>query len=138
MAGELILIVEDNDKNLKLVRDILHFKGYRTLEANTAESGIALAASHRPDLVLMDIQLAGGMDGVTALHHLRAEAGTASIPVIALTAFAMKDDRERFLAAGFDGYLDKPINVKEFPEQIRRFCEQGRRSDDNSDRIVTK
>ena len=125
MAGELILIVEDNDKNLKLARDLLQFKGYRTLEANTAEAGIALAASHAPDLVLMDIQLAG-MDGITALHQLRAEERTASIPVIALTAFAMKDDRERFLAAGFDGYLDKPINIREFPEHIRRFCEQGR------------
>jgi two-component system, cell cycle response regulator DivK len=128
MASELILIVEDNEKNLKLVRDILQFKGYRTLEAKTAEAGIELAASHRPDLILMDIQLFG-MDGIAALQHLRAEPRTASIPVIALTAFAMKDDRERFLAAGFDGYLDKPINVKEFPEHIQRFCEQGRRSD---------
>jgi two-component system, cell cycle response regulator DivK len=126
MASELILIVEDNEKNLKLVRDILQFKGYRTLEAKTAKAGIELAASHRPDLILMDIQLFG-MDGIAALHHLRAEPRTTSIPVIALTAFAMKDDRERFLAAGFDGYLDKPINVKEFPEHIRRFCEQGRR-----------
>lgn len=128
MAGELILIVEDNEKNLKLVRDVLQFKGYRTLEAKTAEVGIELAEKHRPDLVLMDIQLSG-MDGLTALHYLRAEPRTASIPVIAVTAFAMKDDRERFLAAGFDGYLDKPINIKEFPEHIRRFCEQGHRSD---------
>ena len=136
MAGELILLVEDNDKNLKLVRDILQFKGYRTLEAKTAEAGIELAVSYRPDLVLMDIQLSG-VDGLAALRQLRSEPHTASIPVIALTAFAMKDDRERFLAAGFDGYLDKPINVKEFPEQIRRFCEQGRRSDENSDRSFT-
>ena len=125
MPGELILIVEDNDKNLKLVRDLLQFKGYRTLEAGTAEAGIDLARQHRPDLVLMDIQLPG-MDGVTALGHLKAETGTASIPVVALTAFAMKDDRERFLGAGFDGYLVKPINIKEFPEQIRQFCEGAR------------
>ena len=128
MAGELILIVEDNEKNLKLVRDVLQFKGYHTLEAETAEDGLALAQSHQPDLILMDIQLPGA-DGVTALRQLRDEPRTASIPVVALTAFAMKDDRERFLEAGFDGYLDKPINVKEFPEQVRRFCEAGRKSD---------
>lgn len=123
MAGELILIVEDNEKNLKLARDVLQFKGYRTLEAGTAEEGIALAQAHRPHLILMDIQLPD-VDGVTALGRLRAEPDTALIQVIALTAFAMKDDRERFLKAGFDGYLVKPINVKEFPEQVRQFCER--------------
>src|SRR5712691_1831413 len=104
MADELILIVEDNEKNLKLVRDLLQFKGYRTLEAGTAEEGIRLAGSTRPDLILMDIQLPD-MDGVSALTRLKAESTTASIAVIALTAFAMKDDRKRFLDAGFDGYL---------------------------------
>lgn len=128
MSGELILIVEDNEKNLKLVRDLLQFKGYRTLEAKTAQDGISLAESGQPDLILMDIQLPDG-DGITALRQLREEARTASIPVVALTAFAMKNDRERFLEAGFDGYLDKPINVKEFPEKIRQFCEQGHKSD---------
>lgn len=128
MSGELILIVEDNEKNLKLVRDLLQFKGYRTLEAKTAQDGISLAESGQPDLILMDIQLPDG-DGITALRQLREEARTASIPVVALTAFAMKNDRERFLDAGFDGYLDKPINVKEFPEKIRQFCEQGHKSD---------
>ena len=120
MAGELILIVEDNEKNLKLARDILQFRGYRTIEAGTAEEGIELARAERPDLVLMDVQLPG-MDGVTALGHLRAEPTTAPIPVVALTAFAMKDDQERFLAAGFDGYLVKPINIREFPEQVQGF-----------------
>ena len=123
MAGELILIVEDNEKNMKLVRDLLRVKGYRTLEAMTAGAGLALAAEHTPDLILMDIQLPD-MDGVTALGHLKADAATARIRVVALTAFAMKGDRERFLGAGFDGYLVKPINVREFPEQVRRFCEQ--------------
>jgi len=127
MAGELILIVEDNEKNLKLVRDVLQFKGYRTLEAETAEDGFAVAQSQLPNLILMDIQLPG-TDGMNALRLLRDDPLTASIPVVALTAFAMKDDRERFLQAGFDGYLDKPINIKEFPEQVRRFCEQGRKS----------
>lgn len=128
MSGELILIVEDNEKNLKLVRDILQFKGYRALEAKTAQDGIRLAKSNHPDLILMDIQLPDA-NGMTALRQLREDSQTASIPVVALTAFAMKDDRERFLEAGFDGYLDKPINVKEFPEQVRQFCERGRKSD---------
>ena len=126
MAGELILIVEDNEKNLKLVRDLLQFKGYRTLEAITAEAGIQLAQDQLPDLILMDIQLPG-TDGTTALQRLRAEPHTSAIPVIALTAFAMKDDRQRFLDAGFDGYLDKPINVKTFPEQVREIYERARK-----------
>ena len=125
MAGEVILIVEDNDKNLKLVRDLLQVKGYRTLEAGTAEEGLALAATHLPQLILMDIQLPG-MDGVTAVGRLKAEPRTAAIPVVALTAFAMKDDQERFLNAGFDGYLIKPIDVREFPAQVRRYCERAR------------
>ncbi len=118
MAGELILIVEDNEKNLKLVRDVLRFKGYRTLEAGTAEEGIALAGEHLPDLILMDVQLPG-MDGVAALGRLKAEPRTAPIRVVALTAFAMKDDRERF--AGFDGYLVKPIDVKALPDQVWQY-----------------
>jgi two-component system cell cycle response regulator DivK len=120
MTGELILIVEDNEKNLKLARDILRFNGYRTLEAGTADEGIALARAHLPRLILMDVQLPG-MDGVTALGHLRSEPTTAEIPVVALTAFAMKDDRARFLGAGFDGYLTKPIDVRQFPEQVRHY-----------------
>ncbi len=122
MADELILIVEDNDKNLKLVRDLLRVKGYRTLEAGTAEEGIRLAGAHRPHLILMDVQLPG-MDGMTAVGHLKGEPGTAAIPVIALTAFAMKGDQDRLLQAGFDGYLMKPINIKEFLEQVRQYCE---------------
>ena len=123
MAGELILIVEDNEKNLKLVRDLLQVKGYRTLEAGTGELGIELAHSHMPRLILMDIQLPG-MDGVAAVGQLKTDPTTATIPVIALTAFAMKDDRQRFLSAGFDGYLAKPINIRELPEVVREFCER--------------
>jgi two-component system cell cycle response regulator DivK len=120
MPGEVILVVEDNEKNLKLVRDLLQFNGYHTLEAATAEQGLLLAAEHCPSLILMDIQLPD-LDGVTALGRLRAEQGTALIPVVALTAFAMKEDRDRFLGAGFDGYLAKPIDIKTFPERVRAF-----------------
>jgi two-component system, cell cycle response regulator DivK len=121
MAAELILIVEDHEKNLKLVRDLLQVKGYQTLEAETAERGIELARRHTPQLILMDIQLPR-MDGVAALSQLRADPATAHIPVIALTAFAMKDDRERFRSAGFDSYLVKPINIRELLEVVRDCC----------------
>jgi two-component system cell cycle response regulator DivK len=119
----LILIVEDNDKNLKLTRDVLRFHGFETIEATNAEDGIALAHERRPDLVLMDIQLPG-MDGVSALQKLRQEAATASIPVVALTASVMKEDRERFDKAGFDGFITKPISVKEFPDQVRGYMRE--------------
>ena len=123
MAGELILIVEDNDKNLKLVRDVLQYKGYRTLEAGKGADAIAIAGAEKPDLVLMDIQLPD-MDGITALRALRAGAVTSAIGVIALTAFAMKEDQAKFIAAGFDGYIAKPIDIRLFPEQVREFCER--------------
>ena len=118
MTGpQVILIIEDNARNLKLARDILNHVGYRTLEAENAEDGLALARAQRPDLVLMDVQLPG-MDGVEALGRLRTDPLTADIPVVALTAFAMKDDRDVLLAVGFDAYLEKPLNVREFPIQI--------------------
>lgn len=117
----LVLIVEDNDKNLKLVRDLLQVKGFRTLEATDAGLGIALATEHLPDLVLMDIQLAD-MDGWEAMTRLRADQRTADIPVVAVTAFAMEGDRERFLDAGFDGYLTKPIDIRSFPTDVASWC----------------
>ncbi len=122
MTGELILIVDDNEKNMKLARDVLGFAGFRILEAGNAEEAIALAHEHMRDVILMDIRLPG-MDGTTAVGRLKGEARTAAIPVVALTSFAMKGDRERFLAAGFDGYLEKPIRVKEFPDEVRRYVE---------------
>ena len=121
----VILIVEDNDKNMKLVRDVLQVKGYQTLEAGTAEDGIVLARAHSPDLVLMDIQLPG-MNGIEALGVLRADAATAHIPVIAVTASVMQQDRKKITEAGFDGYIGKPINVKEFLISIGEMLESRR------------
>jgi two-component system cell cycle response regulator DivK len=118
MAGEVILIIEDNDKNLKLVRDVLQFNGFETAEAMTAEDGLVLARSKQPVLILMDIQLPG-MDGFAALRQLRADPITQSTLVIAVTASAMERDRQKILEAGFDGYLSKPIQVKTFVEEIR-------------------
>ena len=125
MAGELILVVEDNEKNMKLFRDVLQASGFATLEATTGEEAIALAAEHVPALVLMDVQLPG-MDGVEALGRLRADPDTAGLRVLAVTAFAMKEDRERFLAAGFDGYLEKPIDVRALPAQVAAALTGGR------------
>jgi two-component system, cell cycle response regulator DivK len=119
MAGELILIIEDNEKNRKLVRDVLQVKGYRTIETETAEEGLKLALEKSPALILMDIQLPG-MDGITALKQLKAEAKTKSIPVIAVTASAMTYNRQTMLAEGFDGYQSKPISVKDFLGELER------------------
>jgi two-component system cell cycle response regulator DivK len=122
MAGERILVVEDNETNMKLFRDVLLATGYRTLEATTGGQAVELAAEHAPDLVLMDIQLPD-IDGVEALRRLRADERTASISVLALTAQAMYGDNERFLAAGFDGYISKPVNLVEFVGTVRRHCD---------------
>jgi two-component system cell cycle response regulator DivK len=119
----LILIVEDNEKNLKLVRDVLKVKGYETLEAGTAEEGIEIANGHKPDLILMDIQLPG-MNGIEALKVLRAQPATAAIPVIAVTASVMQQDRNQITQAGFDGYIGKPLNLKEFLEAVRSMLEK--------------
>jgi CheY-like chemotaxis protein len=118
MAGELILIVEDNEKNRRLVRDVLQFKGYQTIESETGEEGVELARSRQPALVLMDIQLPG-MDGITALKRLRDDPATRGIRVMAVTASAMTQDRQTILAAGFDGYQSKPINVKAFLKAVQ-------------------
>ena len=124
MTGAQVLVVEDNPRNMKLFRDVLHASGYRTLEAATGERAVELVFEHRPDLVLMDIQLPD-IDGIEALSRLRADDRTASVPVLALTAQAMEGDRERFLAAGFDGYLSKPVDIAEFVATVKRYCEDG-------------
>jgi CheY-like chemotaxis protein len=124
MAGALILIVEDHPKNLKLIRDVLQFRGYTTCEAATAEAGVALARERQPALILMDVQLPG-MDGRAATQLLKADARTQHIPILAMTALAMKGDRERLLADGFDGYVAKPINIKEVPTVIAQYLDRG-------------
>ena len=115
-----ILIVEDNDKNLKLVRDILQFKGYRTIEATTAGEGVRLAREELPILVLMDIQLPD-FDGITALKQLRADPATRDLPVLAVSASAMPDDQQRILASGFNAYITKPIDIKNFVGTVEQF-----------------
>jgi two-component system, cell cycle response regulator DivK len=124
MAGELIMIVEDNERNLKLLRDLLAAYGYRTVEARSGEEAVALARAEHPELVLMDIQLPG-MDGVAALRELRGFPESAATPIVAVTAFVMKEDRDRFLAAGFDAYLEKPVNVRELRSCLESFLGAG-------------
>ena len=123
MANELILIVEDNEKNRKLVRDVLTFTGYRLAEAETGEEGVRLAKALRPDLVLMDIQLPG-INGIAALGQIRDDPAIRDTPVIAVTASAMTQDRQKIMAAGFNGYQSKPINVKDFLAAVRAMLDQ--------------
>ena len=120
----LILIVEDNEKNMKLVRDVLQAKGYATIEAGTGEDGVRLAIERKPDLILMDIQLPG-INGIEALRVLRANSATATIPAVAVTASVMQQDRKQITEAGFDGYLGKPLNLKEFLDTVRTMLEKG-------------
>jgi two-component system cell cycle response regulator DivK len=119
MSGALVLIVDDNPKNLKLFRDVLRFKGYQTVEAESAEAGITLAREQLPALILMDIQMSQ-MDGREAMEILKDDERTRQIPIIAVTSFAMKGDREHLLANGFNDYLAKPVNIKELPQVVER------------------
>jgi len=117
MANELILIVEDNEKNRKMLRDVLQFKGYRTIEAEMGEDGVTLAMQHNPDLILMDFQLPG-IDGIEAFRRIRNASATAHIPIVAVTASAMPEEAKKMKEAGFDGFLTKPINVKGFMQFV--------------------
>jgi len=119
MANELILIIEDNEKNRKLCRDVLQVKGYRTIESESAEEGLKLVSEQSPALILMDIQLPG-MDGVTAMKRLKADPTTKAIPIVAITASAMTNNRTAMLAEGFDGYQTKPITLKDFLGEVER------------------
>lgn len=118
----VILIVEDNEKNMKLARDVLQAKGYQTLEAVNGEDGVRLALEHRPDMVLMDIQLPD-INGIEAFTRIRANADTAGVPVVAFTASVTPMDRSRITGAGFDGFISKPINLKDFLETVRKTVE---------------
>ncbi len=125
MANELILIVEDHEKNRKLVRDVLKFKGYEVIEAETGEEGVRLALERRPSLVLMDIRLPG-IDGVEALRRIRADVATRAIPIMAITASVMTEDRQKIVDAGFDAYQSKPLNVKDFVAAVEQLLERTR------------
>ena len=124
MTPTRILVVEDNLKNLKLLRDVLQHFGYRVFEAMTGEDGVRIAREITPDLILMDLQLPG-IDGAEALRRIRAEAATRSVPVVAVTAFAMSGDRQQALDAGFTGYVEKPISVRSLPQQVQDFLTLG-------------
>jgi len=125
MANELILIIEDKEKNRKLIRDLLQVKGYQTIDTETAENGLKLAEEKTPALILMDIQLPG-MDGITAMKQLKAAPKTKSIPIVAITASAMTYNRQTMLAEGFDGYQTKPFNLTEFLADVGRLIGQSR------------
>jgi two-component system cell cycle response regulator DivK len=120
-----ILIVEDNEKNMKLARDVLQSRGYATLEAVTGEDGVRMAIERKPDLVLMDIQLPG-INGIEALRQVRTDPGCARIPIVAFTASVMSTDRSQITEAGFDGFIGKPINLKEFLDTVKHVLETGR------------
>ena len=122
----LVLIVDDNEKNRKLARDVLRAAAFRTIESANAADGIALAAEHVPDVILLDLRLPD-MDGTDAAQKLAGEARTARIPVVALSSLPLEDGDDWFLAAGFAGYLGKPISVVEFPDQVRRYCAEAGR-----------
>ena len=124
MTGTRILVVEDNPKNLKLVRDVLQYSGYEVFEATTGEDGVRMAREVAPDLILMDLQLPG-IDGAEALRQIRGEPATGSVPVVAVTAFAMPEDRRRAFERGFSGYVEKPISVRSLPQQVRDFLTLG-------------
>jgi two-component system, cell cycle response regulator DivK len=122
MANELILVVEDNDKNRKLVRDVLTFKGYEIIEAETGEEGVRLAQERLPRLILMDIRLPG-IDGIEALRQLRAEEATREIPIMAMTASVMTADRQKITDAGFDAFRSKPLKVSDFVAAVERLLD---------------
>jgi two-component system, cell cycle response regulator DivK len=120
-----ILIIEDNEKNMKLVRDILQHGGHTTLETPSGSEGVRLASQHRPDLILMDIQLPD-IDGIEALRLIRTDRSLDAVPVLAVSASVMPDDLRQIVASGFDAYVTKPIALKDFVATVRRFLEHGR------------
>jgi len=124
MTANRILVVEDNPKNLKLVRDVLTHSGYEVIAATSGEDGVRLAGEQSPDLILMDLQLPG-IDGAEALRRIRVDGKNPGVPVVAVTAFAMNDDRQRAFDSGFNGYVEKPISVRSLPQQVKDFLKLG-------------
>ena len=120
-----ILIVEDNEKNMKLVRDILRHNGHETIEATTGEDGVRLACERRPDLILMDIQLPD-IDGIEALRRIRTDRSLDAVAVVAVSASVMPDDQQKIVNSGFDAFVTKPINLKQFLDTVKRFLAGGR------------
>jgi len=120
----LILIIEDNAMNMKLVRDVLRVKGYDTLEAGTAEDGLRIARARHPDLILMDIQLPG-RNGIDAIKVLRADPATSKIRVVAITASVMQQDTQQITRAGFDGFIEKPIDLRTFLATVQQAIRAG-------------
>ena len=127
MSNELILIIEDDEKSRKLVRDVLGLKGYRTVETDTAEEGIRMAQQQHPALILMDIHLPG-MNGIEALQSLRRDISTSAIPVIAVTASVMNDQRQQVTDAGFNALERKPLSIADFLKTVRRVLDQSMES----------
>ena len=125
MTAARVLVVVDNPMNLKLLRDVLDHSGYHVVAATTGEDGARLAGEVEPDLILMDLQLPG-IDGTEALRRIRSTAQGVSVPVLAVTAFAMDADRSRALDCGFDGYVQKPLNVRDLLRQVRDILNRGR------------
>ena len=121
-----ILIVEDNEKNMKLVRDILQHQGHTTLEAVTGREGVEMATTQQPDLILMDIQLPD-IDGIQALRQIRTVAALDAVPVVAVSASVMPDEQYKIVSSGFDAFITKPINLKQFRETVQRFLVEGRK-----------
>jgi two-component system cell cycle response regulator DivK len=122
----LVLIVDDNEKNRKLARDVLRAAGFETVEAATGTAAIALATEHTPDVILMDLRLPD-MDGTEAARKLEDDAGTSQIPILAMSALPLEGSGDWLEAAGFAGWLEKPIRVSEFPDQVRRYCAEAGR-----------
>ncbi len=124
MSGNNVMVVEDNEKNRKLMRVILKAKGYNVVEAATGEEALGILKNQKPDIILMDIQLPG-IDGITLIKQIKTDAATKDIPILAVTAYAMKGDEQKIMAAGSDGYLSKPINTQELPAIIEKYLNKG-------------
>ncbi len=124
MSGNNVMVVEDNEKNRKLMRVILKAKGYNVVEAATGEEALGILKNQKPDIILMDIQLPG-IDGITLIKQIKTDAATKDIPILAVTAYAMKGDEQKIMAAGSDGYLSKPINTQELPAIIEKYINKG-------------